>query len=327
MLAFFAVGLFYLVLLLVREYRLLHKLFYKCSRKSPTINLRPNMDQDVSIEIEKVSQLDDESMARYSLVLQNLTKFYGSFLAVKKICLAVRQGSCFGLLGANGAGKTSVFKMLTGDETISDGDAFLQNLSVKNQLNEVHKLIGYCPQFDAVLEDLTGGEIMEIFSMSRGIPRKRVNEYVLSLAKKLNFDRYLKRQVKAYSGGNKRKLSTALSLIGEPEVIFLDEPTTGMDPGAKRKLWNVINALRNNGKTVILTSHSMEECEALCNRLAIMVNGEFKCLGTTQHLKSKFSRGFILSIKAGRNYNGTLQDHISRIKLFVANTFPGASLK
>lgn len=197
----------------------------------------------------------------------------------------------------NGAGKTTTFKMLTGDESITSGDAWLKGVSHRLNMNTVHKSIGYCPQFDALFEELTGREHLEIYCRLRGIPKDEIPAMLNDLAIELNLDKHLDKRACQYSGGNKRKLSTALALIGHPVVVYLDEPTTGMDPGAKRCLWNVVNSLRKTGKTIVLTSHSMDECEALCTRLVIMVNGEFKCIGSVQHLKNKFSRGFSLTVK------------------------------
>lgn len=200
----------------------------------------------------------------------------------------------------NGAGKTSTFKMLTGDEKISSGSAWLRGVSLKSDMTRVHQMIGYCPQFDALLGDLTGRETLAIFSLLRGVPRQQIQELTRRMANDLSFSKHLDKRVTEYSGGNKRKLSTAVALIGNPVVVYLDEPTTGMDPAAKRNLWSLICKVRNSGKSIVLTSHSMEECEALCTRLAIMVQGEFKCLGSTQYLKNKFSDGFVLTIKVRR---------------------------
>lgn len=118
-----------------------------------------------------------------------------------------------------------------------------------------------------------------------------------NLAEELGFHKHLDKQIKVFSGGNKRKLSTALALLGGPSVLLLDGPKTGMDPGAKRQFWNIVHKARCSGHSMILSAHSMEEIEALCTRLTIMVNGEFKCLGSTQYLKNKFFRGFLLTLK------------------------------
>lgn len=190
--------------------------------------------------------------------------------------------------------------MLTGDEKITYGEAWVRGISLKDDMHLVHQEIGYCPQFDALIEDLTGRETLRIFCLLRGVPRPRIANVSMKLATDLNFLQHIDKKIKEYSGGNKRKLSTAVALIGNPAVVYLDEPTTGMDPGAKRQLWNMVCKVRNAGKSIILTSHSMEECEALCTRLAIMVNGEFKCIGSTQFLKNKFSKGFMLTIKINK---------------------------
>lgn len=248
-------------------------------------------DSDVVTEKNRINNLELSEISNYNLVMKNVTRLYGDFMAVNKLSSAIKPAECFGLLGVNGAGKTSTFKMLTGDIKISAGEAWVQGISIKSNMKQVHERIGYCPQFDALIDDLTGRETLQLFALCRGIPRNKLNNVIEKLSSDFNFKQHLDKQVKAYSGGNKRKLSTAVALLGNPVIIYLDEPTTGMDPGAKRNLWDVMCNVRDSGKTIVLTSHSMEECEALCTRLAIMVNGEFKCLGSTQHLKNKFAQG------------------------------------
>lgn len=132
----------------------------------------------------------------------------------------LRRGECFGLLGVNGAGKTSTFKMLTGDESISSGEAWVDGLSVKTDMNKVHKRIGYCPQFDALLDDLTGRETLRIFALLRGVPSRDIKKISEQLATEFNFMKHLDKRIKAYSGGNKRKLSTALVTISGVALKF-----------------------------------------------------------------------------------------------------------
>lgn len=165
-----------------------------------------------------------------------------------------------------------------------------------------------------------------MYCLLRGIKYSQIREVSMKLALDLKFTPHIDKKTRDYSGGNKRKLSTAIALIGNPSVVYLDEPTTGMDPGAKRHLWAVMSRYRDMGKSIILTSHSMEECEALCTRLAIMVNGEFKCLGSTQRLKTKFSTGFGLIIQMKRSTNTEIDD-IRVVKDYVAVNLPGAVLK
>lgn len=221
--------------------------------------------------------------------------------------------------------------MITGDTPISSGEVFVKGLCLQSDRTEVYKRIGYCPQFDALLEDLTGEQTLEIFGLLRGYRREDIVKMSVELANNLNFTKHIHKQIKNYSGGNKRKLSTAIAILGKPDVIYLDEPSSGMDPGAKRNLWNVVSHVRNTGTSIVLTSHSMEECEAICTRLAIMVGGEFKCLGSAQHLKNHFSKGFVLTIKVRSEWANTSFDSsevdLAKIGNFVHYHFPGAHLK
>ncbi|CRK89801.1 CLUMA_CG003438, isoform A [Clunio marinus] len=328
------VGILSFLMLFAMEYRWLQNIYYYLTKTlEHSLDVPESedgfVDSDVLAEKIKIRSVTDFLREKCNLLIKDFTKYYGKRLAVNQICVAVDKAECFGLLGVNGAGKTSTFKMLTGDESISSGEAWVYGLSVKKDMNKVHRRIGYCPQFDALFDDLTGRETLKIFALLRGIPSRDINQVCNQLAEGLSFTKHLDKRVKAYSGGNKRKLSTALSLIGDPTVIYLDEPTSGMDVGARRQLWNMVIKARNSGKSVILTSHSMEECEVLCTRLAIMVNGEFKCLGSTQHLKNKFSKGFFLTIKVGDSKidNMNQLEKIINVKTFVTQTFSSAVLK
>uniref|UniRef100_A0A182UD52 ABC transporter domain-containing protein n=1 Tax=Anopheles melas TaxID=34690 RepID=A0A182UD52_9DIPT len=324
------VGLVGFLILMGIEFRVVERVLKRRKRSSgaitPAGSEDPTQDDDVLEEKRRVKSLSDGELANKNLVASDLTKYYGKFLAVNQLSVSVEGSECFGLLGVNGAGKTSTFKMLTGDENISAGEAWVKGISLKSNLNQVHKVIGYCPQFDALLEDLTGRETMKIFALLRGIPQQEIALETVRLAEELNFMKHIDKRVKEYSGGNKRKLSTALALLANPAVVYLDEPTTGMDPGAKRHLWNVIINVKKAGKSIVLTSHSMEECEALCTRLAIMVNGEFKCIGSTQHLKNKFSKGYFLTIKLNRTGDGSTAND-EPVRQFVAQNFAQAVLK
>uniref|UniRef100_A0A8D3E109 ABC transporter domain-containing protein n=1 Tax=Scophthalmus maximus TaxID=52904 RepID=A0A8D3E109_SCOMX len=229
---------------------------------------------------------------------------------------------CFGLLGINGAGKTTTFKMLTGDIPVSGGEAFLNGYSIRTEMRDVHQNLGYCPQFDAINDLLTGREHLEFYARLRGVPEHEITMVAEWGIQKLGLVKYSNKSAGTYSGGNKRKLSTAIALIGCPPVIFLDEPTTGMDPKARRFLWDCILSVIKEGRSVILTSHSMEECEALCTRMAIMVNGRFKCLGSIQHLKSRFGDGYTVIVRVGDSPLA-----LKPVEDFVQQTFPGSVLK
>lgn len=281
-----------------------------------------NQDSDVEHEKMQTVRIKETELSKYNLVVKNMSKVYGDFTAVKDLSVAIDASECFGLLGLNGAGKTTTFKMLTGDLRIEHGNAWIQGISLRHQMKKIHQRIGYCPQFDAVLTDLSGYENLRIFCLLRGVPRFQIDRVIERFAYELNFHKHLHKQAKHYSGGNLRKLSAAIALVGNPAVIYLDEPTAGMDVAARRLLWKLICRTREEGKSIVLTSHSMEECEALCTRLAIMVNGEFMCLGSPQLLKGKFSNGFTLRIKLKRQ-----EARKNLIQRFVMENFNGAVLR
>uniref|UniRef100_A0A3B4B911 ABC transporter domain-containing protein n=1 Tax=Periophthalmus magnuspinnatus TaxID=409849 RepID=A0A3B4B911_9GOBI len=282
-------------------------------------------DSDVADERKRVFECQPviESMMGSPLILQELSKYSsgGNLLAVDRLSLAVGKGECFGLLGFNGAGKTTTFKMLTGDETVTSGDAYIDGYSILRDIKkQVQQRIGYCPQFDAVLDHMTGRETLSMYARLRGIPEKYVSGCVENVLRSLLLEPHADKLIRSY-GGNKRKLSAGIALIGGPPVIFLDEPSTGMDPVARRLLWDAVTHTRESGKAVIITSHSMEECEALCTRLAVMVNGQFKCLGSPQHLKSKFGSGYTLLAKV--HVEADLEDtDLLLFKNFIESTFP-----
>uniref|UniRef100_A0A452IGE2 P-type phospholipid transporter n=1 Tax=Gopherus agassizii TaxID=38772 RepID=A0A452IGE2_9SAUR len=278
-------------------------------------------DEDVAREREKIT-----SGARQGdiLVLHDLTKVYRARKkpAVDRLCVGIPPGECFGLLGVNGAGKTSTFKMLTGDTEVTLGYACLKGHSVLSDLQLVHQNMGYCPQFDAINDLLTGREHLEFYCRLRGVPEEEMPRVAQWGVSTLGLAQYADLPAGGYSGGNKRKLSTAIALLGAPPVIFLDEPTTGMDPRARRFLWNCILGVIKEGRSVVLTSHSMEECEALCTRMAIMVNGRFRCLGSVQHLKNRFGDGYTITLRV----SGPSPD-LRAVETFIQNSFPGIVLK
>uniref|UniRef100_A0A8B9I1A9 ATP-binding cassette, sub-family A (ABC1), member 4b n=1 Tax=Astyanax mexicanus TaxID=7994 RepID=A0A8B9I1A9_ASTMX len=242
--------------------------------------------------------------------------------AVDRICVGVPAGECFGLLGVNGAGKTTTFKMLTGDTDVTSGEASVTGYSILSNILDVHQNMGYCPQFDAIDELLTGREHLYLYARLRGVPEREISRVVEWGIQKLGLVEYAGRCAGTYSGGNKRKLSTAIAMIGCPPLVLLDEPTTGMDPHSRRFLWNAIMSVIRDGRAVVLTSHSMEECEALCTRLAIMVNGTFKCLGTIQHLKYKFGDGYVVTMKIRAPKPGLSPD-LGPAEAFMDSSFPG----
>ncbi|XP_047570307.1 phospholipid-transporting ATPase ABCA3-like isoform X6 [Lutra lutra] len=283
-------------------------------------------DDDVQYERNRILEQPQESL-NFTVLIKELTKIYftcPAVLAVRNISLGIQKKECFGLLGLNGAGKSTTFKILTGEETATSGDVFIENLSITKNLLEVRSKIGYCPQFDALLDYMTAREIMVMYARLWGVPETQITQYVNKLLQSLNLELYADTFIYTYSGGNKRRLSNAIALMGKPSVIFLDEPSTGMDPVARRLLWNTVTRARESGKVIIITSHSMEECDALCTRLAIMVKGKFMCLGSPQHLKNKFGNVYILKVKFKMD---TDENELEDFKTYIATVFPGSELK
>ncbi|XP_069920743.1 phospholipid-transporting ATPase ABCA3 isoform X2 [Oryctolagus cuniculus] len=262
-----------------------------------------------------------------TVIIRELIKIYFKFpavLAVRNISLAIKNEECFGLLGLNGAGKTTTFQILTGEDSATSGDVYIKGFSITKNNIKIRSKVGYCPQFDALLEYMTAREILTMYARLWGVPERRISYYVRKLLELLNLESHADKFIYTYSGGNKRRLSTAIAIMGKPSVIFLDEPSTGMDPVARRLLWNVVTQIRESGKVIIITSHSMEECDALCTRLAIMVRGKFVCLGSPQHLKNKFGNIYTVNVKFKADTN---KDTIDDFKAFIYDVFPGSELK
>uniref|UniRef100_A0A1A9X391 ABC transporter domain-containing protein n=1 Tax=Glossina brevipalpis TaxID=37001 RepID=A0A1A9X391_9MUSC len=342
-------GVVFLLIVIAGDYGLINELVYRIKSRilqpPPPENGYHAVDDDVEREKKYIEKMSLDELRIQNLVVDRVTKYYGKFLAVNQLSICVKSEECFGLLGVNGAGKTTTFKMLTGDERITYGTAYVRGMNLVTEMNKIYKQIGYCPQFDALLDDLTGRETLKIFCLIRGVREESIDHLSEELAKSFGFMRHLDKETRAYSGGNKRKLSAAIAVIGSPSVIYLDEPTSGIDPAARRQLWNMVCRIRDSGKSIILTSHNMEECEALCTRLAIMVNGELKCIGSTQHLKNKFSKGLILKLKVRssvvlrsdssrtsllRSTSGFLsvpEQDVKNVKQFVQMEFPQAVLQ
>nr|QNH67917.1 ATP-binding cassette transporter subfamily A member 3 X1 [Brachionus plicatilis] len=293
-------------IILLYEAGLLKKIFYKLRKQSkPT-----NTDNQIELEkefgdISKDSDvINEENRIRQKscldkefFIVDGITKYYSNFMAVKGISFTLKSSECFGLLGVNGAGKSTSFKMLTGDEFLTKGDASINRISIKDDIKKYQKKLGYCPQFDPLIDQMTVMETMVMYARLRGLKPNIIKNTCLSLINLLDLDDHIEKMCYTLSGGNKRKLSVAIALVGSPLVLLLDEPTSGMDPITRRTLWNCLIKIKNKGKSLILTTHSMDETEVLCSNIGIMVNGEFKCIGSLQHLKSKYGEGYTLMVK------------------------------
>ncbi|KAL2320738.1 hypothetical protein Fmac_029707 [Flemingia macrophylla] len=263
-----------------------------------------NFDEDVDVKTERNRVLSG-SLDNSILYLCNLRKVYfeeknhGRKVAVDSLTFSVQEGECFGFLGTNGAGKTTTLSMLCGEESPSDGTAFIFGKDICSHPKAACRYIGYCPQFDALLEYLTVQEHLELYARIKGVPDFAIENVVLEKLAEFDLLKHANKPSFSLSGGNKRKLSVAIAMIGDPPIVILDEPSTGMDPIAKRFMWDVISRISTRrGKTaVILTTHSMNEAQALCTRIGIMVGGRLRCIGSPQHLKTRFGNHLELEVK------------------------------
>lgn len=220
----------------------------------------------------------------YAIETKKLTKRYKTKTAVSGLDLTVDNGELFALLGVNGAGKTTTIRMLTCLSTPSEGECYICGKSCKTQSAEVKKISGISPQDTAVAENLTVIENLKLMCGIYGFSEEKSKKRVADMILMFSLDDYKNSRAKTLSGGWKRKLSIAMALIGEPQVLFLDEPTLGLDVLARRELWNVIEKLKGT-ITIILTTHYMEEAEHLANRIGIMIDGSLKALGTLSELE------------------------------------------
>ena len=230
-----------------------------------------------------------------------LVKQYKKITAVDKLHLEIKQGELFSLLGVNGAGKTTTIKMLTCLTQPTSGEAYVGGHSIIKESNKVKELIGVSPQETAVAPNLSVKENLEFICGIHGFSKEKTNEKINELTNKFNFYEILHRKAGKLSGGWQRRVSIAMALIGEPKILFLDEPTLGLDVIARQELWDMIRELKASS-TIILTTHYMEEAEALSDRIGIMRMGKLLAVGTVDELNTlagttDFETAFITIVK------------------------------
>ena len=232
---------------------------------------------------------------------ENLTKKYRDIIAVDRLCLEIEKGELFSLLGVNGAGKTTTVKMLSCLTKPTEGDAYLLGKSICRESAEVKKLIAVSPQETAVAPGLSVRENLELICGVHGFSKEKQNKKIKELTELLGLDTVSKKKAGKLSGGWQRRLSIAMALISEPEILFLDEPTLGLDVIARSELWDIIRSLKGR-VTIILTTHYMEEAEALSDRIAIMKDGSLLICDRAEAIKKaadtdSFEEAFIRIVK------------------------------
>ena len=268
------------------------------SNEPPT----PIENEDADVAEERAAVESGSRDATDVVTVKNLNKVYPiptepfEKVAVKNLSFGVKPHEVFAFLGTNGAGKTTSISVLCGEFMPTKGHGYVMGNHVVDNAADARAQIGYCPQFDALHDLLTPMEHLMLYAELRGMPNDRALESANILMEACDLIEHQKKPTNQLSGGNKRKLSLALSLIGQPAVCFLDEPSAGMDPKARRAMWDVIEHLSRHC-SVVLTTHHLEEVEVLAHRAAIMVDGELRCVGSLQHLKNRFGSGFELALR------------------------------
>ncbi|KAK1608101.1 hypothetical protein QYE76_031774 [Lolium multiflorum] len=297
----------------------------KAKQLSSTKIFADMIKHDVFLERKLVKQLLMEMDTRNMIICHNLKKVYRGKngnpdkLAVRELSLALRKGQCFGMLGPNGAGKTSFINMMIGLVRPSYGTAYIHGMDLRKDMTEIYENIGVCPQHDLLWGTLTGREHLLFYGRMKNLTGAALVKAVDKSLKSVNlfYCGFGDKSVNKYSGGMKRRLSVAIALIGNPKVVYMDEPSTGLDTTSRNDLWNVIKRAKKEC-TIILTTHSMEEAEELCDRVGIFVSGNFHCLGTPNELKARYGGTRVLTIT-------TAVEHEEEVARLITELSPSAT--
>ncbi len=242
---------------------------------------------------EPIQFNENKHTGEFIIIVQDLKKSFNGIKAVDGISLKVRKGELFSLLGPNGAGKSTTIRMLTTVLKPTNGDARIKDYSLLKEKDKITPLIGVCPQENVVFEALTAEDNVEFVGRMHGMDSGDIKKRMKILLEKMNIAQR-KKPAKSFSGGMKRRLNLVMSLIHQPQILFLDEPSAGLDPQARRLVWDFIKDLRNTGMTIILTTHDMVEADVLSDHIAIMDYGKIIASGTLEELKNSSHNGNIL---------------------------------
>ncbi|KAJ0106704.1 hypothetical protein Patl1_17825 [Pistacia atlantica] len=285
---------------------------FSCIGSVPPLEHITPDDEDVLEEENIVKQQSREGVEpNVAVQIRGLVKTYpgtrnigcckckktSPFHAVKGLSVNIAKDQLFCLLGPNGAGKTTTISCLTGITPVTGGDALIYGNSIGNSvgMSKIRKIIGVCPQFDILWNALSGEEHLHLFASIKGLPPDSIKLVTENSLAEVRLTKAAKVRAGSYSGGMKRRLSVAIALIGDPKLVILDEPTTGMDPITRRHVWDIIQDAKK-GRAIILTTHSMEEADILSDRIGIMAKGRLRCIGTSIRLKSRFGTGFVANV-------------------------------
>src|SRR5947208_11430023 len=261
------------------------------------------MDKNITQTVAPARSVEHTGPA---IELTELCKDFGAFRAVDHLSLTVQQGEIFGLLGPNGSGKTTTINMISGLSVPTSGEVRVMGYDVRHQTRQVRGILGSIPQETALYEELTAWDNMDFHADLFGVPRREKKERIVRLLELVQLlDRKASR-VSTFSGGMKRRLAIARALLHDPLLVYLDEPTLGVDVQARRAIWDYCLSLRDQGKTVLITTNYLEEAQTLCERLAIIDHGKLVTLDTPDHLKQTYG-GTIVELETARLFEEVAQ--------------------
>lgn len=242
---------------------------------------------------------------------RNLVKTYDNKNVVDGLDLTINQGECFGILGPNGAGKTSTMRMMYCSSPVTSGELFVLGLNVKTNARNIKMKIGVVPQDDGLDPDFSVLDNLLVYARYHNIPQKRARTQARELLRFMHLEEYDGRQVETLSGGMRRRLTIARALLNEPQVLFLDEPTTGLDPQARFWIWESMADLKRDGKTLVLTTHYMEEAERICDRIVLIDKGKILCEGRPADLINEYIGDEVVEFRLKQD---EIDYYIKRIK-------------
>ncbi|CAM0910189.1 unnamed protein product [Alopecurus aequalis] len=284
-------------------------------------NVHVEMEKlDIIKERETVDQVLQQRNSGYAVVCDDLKKvYYGKDgnpdkYAVRGLSLALPYGECLGILGPNGAGKSSFISMMIGFAKPTSGNAFVQDFSIHTDMENIYNSMGVCPQDDMLWEMLTGREHLQFYGRLKSLNGSALDLAVEESLRSVNLllGGAADKQVGKYSGGMKRRLSVAISLIGDAKVVYMDEPSTGLDPASRKSLWSAVKQAKQD-RAIILTTHSMEEAEALCDRLCIMVDGRLQCIGRPQELRARYGGYYVLTMMTSSEFEVEVENLVLKL--------------
>ncbi|KMZ02516.1 phospholipid-transporting ATPase ABCA3 isoform X3 [Drosophila simulans] len=276
-------------------------------------------------EERRVGQIPKYEHEDYPIIVDQVIKNYcRTKRAVQLVSFAIRPGDTFGLLGAQGTGKTSIFKMIAGETCMSHGNIYVRGHSLREHRNDAKMEVGYCPQGDTAPNYLTGRQLLRIHCLLHGVPKQHIKAVSEQMAIEFNFKDQLDRPIHTYSGGKKRKLNIALA-IDSGSVLCLDETNGSVDHATQRFIWRKLEAVKSSGRPVLLTTHSMEEANAVCSKVAFLVAGEMMLIGSMQQVRSEVTNTIVIRLRVNPS-EGELKRRYRQLIADMADLFPLASL-